>query len=133
MIELKGSYCYEGVKGSQKVVYSVKFDDASKALEHLKTKFDEEQIVRDFWYGYHINKVNKVAKDEKTAQKAYDKAEEILDGDFPDMTFERGIDKVKSITTQQKELLVMFKGLSKVQIAEKLKISLNELEELVKG
>jgi len=124
MIELKGSYCFEGVKGSQKAVYEVKFKDADAALTHIMTKFDIGRIVKNFWYGYHINEVNKVAKDEKTAQEAYDKAEEILDGDFPDlMSFERGIDKAKTISVEEKELLklVRGKGLSQAQFTEMLK------------
>jgi len=123
MIELKGSYCYEGVKGSQKAVYEVKFKDADTALTHIMTKFDTEQVVKDFWYGYHINRVNKVAKDEKTPQEAYDKAEEILDGDFPDMTFERGVDKAKTISVEEKALLKLIrgKGLSQAQFTAMLK------------
>ncbi len=91
MLILKGSFCYEGTKGKTKALYSVQFNNAQEALTHISRKFDTLDIVDRFWYGYHILNVNKVARKEETAILGYDKAEEILDGDFPDMKFDRDV------------------------------------------
>lgn len=116
---LKGSYCHEGVKGDKKAVYEVKFDSDLDALSHIQTVFTQAEIVEHFWYGYHINGVNKVAKTLKTAGAGYDRAEEILEKDFEGLvTFERDVEKVKAISAEDKEVLALFKGMSKAQVAE---------------
>ncbi len=135
MIELKGSFCFEGTEGTTKTVYSVRFKDADTALNHIMTKFGLEDVVKHFWYGYHINGVNKTAKgkpsDKRTEAEAYDKAEEILDGDFPDMVFERGVDKTITISPETKQLqkLIQGKGLSLAQFTAMLEEAQEQTQE----
>ena len=121
-MKLKGSYCHEGTKGTRKAVYSVEFKTAEEAFEHIQSKFAVEDVVTHFWYGYHINAVNKVAKAEKEARDGYDKAEEILDGDFPNSKFERDVEKTIGISPEEKTLLTLIKGkgLSQAQVKELL-------------
>lgn len=132
MIELKGSYSFGGVKDEKKAVYTVKFNSEKEALEHILKTFDEKVIVEHFWYGFHINDVNKGAKAEETESGAYSLAEVTLTDKFPSAVFVRGIEKNKTISAEDKAILAMFKGMSKVQIAEKLGVSLEELDKMTK-
>lgn len=127
-MELKGSYSFGGVKDSKKATYSVRFNSWEEIMALIEKKFTIATIVEHFWYGYHINDVNKVAKTEKNEIDAYNLAEITLTEKFPSATFVRGVEKNKVISTEDKALLTMFKGMSKVQIAEKLGMSLEELE-----
>ena len=118
---LKGSYCHEGTKGDKKAVYEVRFDSEQDALDHIQTGFTQAEIVENFWYGYHINSVNKVAKTLKTSAEGYDKAESILNKDFPELvTFERDVEKARTMTAEEKEIAKLTKGMSIAQVKEML-------------
>lgn len=118
---LKGSYCHEGKKGDKKAAYEVKFDTEQEALSHIESVFTQAEIIENFWYGYHITGVNKVAKTLKTASEGYDKAEDILNKDFPGLvTFERDVEKTRTLTAEEKEIARLTKGMSVAQVKEML-------------
>lgn len=118
---LKGSYCHEGTKGDKKAIYEVKFDSEQDALSHIESGFTVAEIVAYFWYGYHILGVNKIAKIMKTANEGYDKAEAILNKDFPELvTFERDVEKARTMTAEEKEIARLTKGMSVAQVKEML-------------
>lgn len=129
-MELKGSYCYEGVKGDKKAVYTIRFKTEAEAKAHILSKFTDTQVIENFWYGYHINEVNKVAKMEGTASDGYDKAELLLMESFPQVTFVRNIEKVKALSAELQEIdkLVKGKGMSLAQVKELLQAHTPEQE-----
>ena len=132
-MELKGSFCYEGVKGDRKVVYSVRFPSYEAAFNYIKQEFTAERIVNNFWYGFHITDVNKEAKGaigKRTAQEAYDTAEEIMNKYFPDVVFERNVQKAQTVSPEMKIIteLAKSKGLSMTQVAEMVKAHTSSLK-----
>lgn len=119
-MELTGSFCYEGRKGDKKATYKVRFKDVVEAKAHILATVGDEELVKHFWYGYHINGLNKLAGKEGNAENAYAQAELILSEDFPTATFVRGVEKVRVIDPKLKELekLMKGKGLSIAQVEE---------------